>query len=598
MASWFQQGPPQLSMLLQPTASSPSPSPPNLTSAADPATLHAASNAWLKADTYYYRAIARLQKLWQAARQPHADVSSHEVHTACRLQEHLLHLCRRGRSTLAQVGQLHADLSALTAVMDGLGKGSEHAESAGDRMLAPSAAGAESVRVSGEEEPQPGVHLLVPPPQQAGMRWMLLQKARMDGVLGLIEEVGQLVDAVIPVVQAQGPGGGPQAQLLKEAASRLLCWGASVAAGKQALDGQVDAHAQVAWVSHGAWRVLRDNYRCLEALHAKVAALVGGGEGGQARGEAVCIPGMDQLLLQLQSGREEAQAWVEEDRVAAGLAAGTCLAPGTPATGARGASAGDMVLQAAPGLLSGPAGELPGPAAVAAATSFSHSLESLVSQVLLWAQPATQGGVGGGGSTATPTPAPAAEGQLPEAPGVESHAQAMVSAGLTSGLAHLDAGLKLARVRDIASEARRLIALLAESRDSLVAGGEMAVAGVEPMAEGGMAVAGGEPGVSAGLLACMALRLRRTAPLLHLVRGALQQHALLLMQLHKAACKLSYVSCSLLATLAEEGFCMPTQGEGKEGALGRGGGGALGRGGRGHWEGGWCVGKGGGGRGR
>ena len=35
--------------------------------------------AWAKADVYYWRCIARLQKLWEAAKQPHKDVAPYEV---------------------------------------------------------------------------------------------------------------------------------------------------------------------------------------------------------------------------------------------------------------------------------------------------------------------------------------------------------------------------------------------------------------------------------------------------------------------------------------------------------------------------------------
>lgn len=73
VASWFKHAAPGIdaSGLLQPL---PLPSPP--LPGPSCALLQA---AWSKADGYYFRSIACMQKLWGCAKAPHRDVSLHEV---------------------------------------------------------------------------------------------------------------------------------------------------------------------------------------------------------------------------------------------------------------------------------------------------------------------------------------------------------------------------------------------------------------------------------------------------------------------------------------------------------------------------------------
>jgi len=65
--------------------------------------LATAAESWSKSGAYYYRAIARMHKLWAASAAPHKDVSLAECATAQRCCEHLLLQLRRQRAGLGQV---------------------------------------------------------------------------------------------------------------------------------------------------------------------------------------------------------------------------------------------------------------------------------------------------------------------------------------------------------------------------------------------------------------------------------------------------------------------------------------------------------------
>ncbi len=84
----------------------PQPAPEALWPAVDDLTAAHAAASWSRADDYYYRAMARLQKLWRGAAQPHKDLSLAEVSTARRLCEHVLYVVRRQRRALGETAAL------------------------------------------------------------------------------------------------------------------------------------------------------------------------------------------------------------------------------------------------------------------------------------------------------------------------------------------------------------------------------------------------------------------------------------------------------------------------------------------------------------
>ncbi|GFR41361.1 hypothetical protein Agub_g2044, partial [Astrephomene gubernaculifera] len=90
-----------------------------------------AEAAWTRADDYYFRSMARLQKLWRGSQQPHRDLSMQEVSSARRLSEHVLYVARRQRGALGEAAVAFASLSKLAAWMAEEGKGAGAAQDAG-----------------------------------------------------------------------------------------------------------------------------------------------------------------------------------------------------------------------------------------------------------------------------------------------------------------------------------------------------------------------------------------------------------------------------------------------------------------------------------
>ena len=102
----------------------------------------AALTAWTKSDAYYYASMARLQRLLevrfgssyiytdkyhiyfilffyvQAAKYPHADLTSAEVGAACRTSEHLLYLSQVGRESLGRVADQISRLNGLLTLLE------------------------------------------------------------------------------------------------------------------------------------------------------------------------------------------------------------------------------------------------------------------------------------------------------------------------------------------------------------------------------------------------------------------------------------------------------------------------------------------------
>eukprot|EP00887_Chlorella_sp_A99_P000601 scaffold17.g601.t1 len=120
--AWFAQGGPVLDGLLAPADPC---APQQRGSAEQQALLAAAQTVWTKADGYYFRSMARLQRLWEAAKQPHADLSAAEVEASVRSCEHLLWLTQQSRATLGAAADLHAQLAQAEGVLSVLAAGQE-----------------------------------------------------------------------------------------------------------------------------------------------------------------------------------------------------------------------------------------------------------------------------------------------------------------------------------------------------------------------------------------------------------------------------------------------------------------------------------------
>ena len=99
------------------------------------------------ADAYYFKSMARTQRLRAVRNAAHTDLSAREVDAACGAVEHLLHILRAQRRAVASAAEAEA---ALAVVADAT----------------------EALRADG-----------VPPPQRATREWTVRQRDTLDGLV-------------------------------------------------------------------------------------------------------------------------------------------------------------------------------------------------------------------------------------------------------------------------------------------------------------------------------------------------------------------------------------------------------------------------------
>ncbi|KAG2499138.1 hypothetical protein HYH03_002721 [Edaphochlamys debaryana] len=477
VASWFKHPEPAPAPLWQLPAAAGAAAPPLA-----PADAAAAAAAWGRADDYYYRSMARLQKLWAAAVQPHRDLSGAEASAARRLCEHALFVARRQRAALGGAADAFASLSKLTAWLQ---EEAASAAAAGPASAAPGGAASAGGGSGSQAEALAAV-------QQ--------QKAQLDSLALLSTETVQLLDACVTTAALPSA----TAQLATAvAAARVAASG--LAGCKRRLDAALQAcsvtvaappadgggaGSQLIWVTRGCLDVALDNCRTLVKVESDLAAAVEAAaalSGSAATAGApglTWIPALDELRRGISAASTEAAAW---------LAARQAHADGAAAAGADAAPPADLV----------------------------EATEALVRSVLLWAQP--------------PAAAPS-QGSAAPAGSAAAAAAPLPRGALVPATTELEAGLKLPRASDLNAAAAALLRRLAEAPD-------------------------GAAGSAAARRQAAAALLRGAVPMLRLAAEALRLKALQLLALHRSTAKLSYVCTAVLATLMEEGYCVPEEGK-------------------------------------
>ncbi|GLI68780.1 hypothetical protein VaNZ11_013272, partial [Volvox africanus] len=448
----------------------------------------AASTSWSRADDYYYRSMARLQKLWQGTRQPHRDLSLQEVSTARRLSEHLLYIVRRQRSAL---GEATAAVITLTKLSDWM---SEAAASPSPSAPASSSALAADGAPTGESWSQ--AERLVAVRQQ---------KNRLDELVLLGSETCQVLDAcvsarVLPAAQEQlvmaVSGARNATATMAFCKSRLdaLLQGCTVRiTGSTGASRNCDGENCLVWVTRASVQEVLQNCQELvrtEAELAQAVRVVAAASYPDAGSGLQEVPGLYELHRAVASAAAEANEW---------LANASRLVQPNPAAGGATADAASAMTGIAGGL----------------SAEFVAAVEDLVRGVLLWAQPAQQQQAGAEGARTQP-------------------ARSMVQA-----TNQLEAALKLPRAKEMGSACAAVLRQLAAQPTSSVA-------------------------AAPGLL------LRSVAPMLRMAAVALRLRALQLLAMHRSTAKLAYICTAVLATLVEEGYCMPAEGKEVEGGDGPG----------------------------
>ncbi|GBG67611.1 hypothetical protein CBR_g741 [Chara braunii] len=92
-----------------------------------------ARHTWQKADDYYYKNMARMQRMWQCALEFNKDLSLREVEVSARYVEHLLHLQRVQRRNADAFAEKVAHIVCTSQIISLLGKETENE----DNMVLP-----------------------------------------------------------------------------------------------------------------------------------------------------------------------------------------------------------------------------------------------------------------------------------------------------------------------------------------------------------------------------------------------------------------------------------------------------------------------------
>jgi midasin len=264
--------------------------------AVDGALLQLAGVCWGKADSYYFKSLARLQRLQAAAKAPHADLARHEVLAVVGYSQHQLHLVRQQRLLLGDVAGSYTQLLQAVAWLQ---------ETAGGYSSSSDAA------------------VLLLPPQEAASSMLSAARQQLCSLSYQLAGARQLVAAVIPMQQGSGQ---PQHvwKASATAAGKLSSYLAAVDRHRSAVDSEwarislagcpVVSHAALA-VATAAFEELKELQRDAEAATAAIAAAAAAA-GDDAASSSSCsravvcrlVPSWDRVLDALAAAAEQAMA--------------------------------------------------------------------------------------------------------------------------------------------------------------------------------------------------------------------------------------------------------------------------------------------------
>ena len=490
-----------------------------------------AREAFDAADAYYYRSMARAQRLRDArGNAVSGDVSARELDAACGSVEHLLFTLRKQRRAVGAAADAEARFAECARALDGVKRDvfKTFKTKETKETLTPSISLRRTVLL----------------PRQASTKaWTLRQRRSLDTLLSAAKAARLVHKAVanaepVPELRPGGVRGG--------AAAALTRVEADVAAAR----AKLDAHVAPALACSGfrkndgirngttaeetessPWRVsacalatgeLRETLRANFAVVAEARAVVEGVFASAAAAARAChapngsgdadafapLPGWEPLRALLREGAEDADAFAAE------RAAEESAENGAPAAAAASAVA-------------------------AAAERFAAAAEAGVGAALVWAQTAKR---------ASEDDSERPDGD-DETLGAESEAPAPTMVGAERVLRAAMSPAKLCRVAKHVEEA---CAALAELTDA---------------AHGAR---GPLDDASRSVVAAASARAAELAPLLALLGGAFRRAFAAYLHFHRASAKLEAVLSSLAAGVCLEGFCArPDEEEGGEGEDGK-----------------------------
>jgi midasin len=260
--------------------------------AVDSVLLQLAGVCWSKADSYYFKSLARLQRLQAAAKAPHTDLARHEVLAVVGYSQHQLHLVRQQRLLLGDVAGSYTQLLQAVAWLQ------ETASS--------SAAGA----------------AVLLPPQEAARSTLAAARQQLCSLSYQLSAARQLVAAVIPMQQSSGQ---PQHvwKASASAAGKLASYIAAVDRHRAAVDSEwarislagcpVVSHAALAVAAAAFGELLQmqqDAETATAAIAATAAATTGEDAASSSSGSraVVCtlVPAWDRVLDALDAAAAQA----------------------------------------------------------------------------------------------------------------------------------------------------------------------------------------------------------------------------------------------------------------------------------------------------
>ena len=482
----------------------------------------AAVEAFDAADAYYFKSMARTQRLRAVRNAAHTDLSAREVDAACGAVEHLLHILRAQRRAVASAAEAEA---ALAVVADAT----------------------EALRADG-----------VPPPQRATREWTVRQRDTLDGLVAAAA-AAKLVHKAVSAAEST-PMLRPGSSAAGAAAATLAKVSDTFAAARSTLDPFVtpairanegdisgDTGVGVGVSGESAWsapalatRSLRDslaaNFETMKTAARRVesafdAAANAAREASAGVDDAAPLPGWEPLRALLADATKDAEAFE-----AGGFPRDDELA--------RDAHSRDAKLVDAKLVDAKLASAAEAPAVVAAAAArFSAEAEAAVAAALVWAQNVKSAAdgperKGKGGDASDDAMDDEDEDETPTMPGTE---------------AALSGAIGASRVRRVAARASAAAAALSEMIDAAHAAAPADASSTRIVIDAAVSRAG------------------ELAPMLALIREGIRRALAEYLSFHRASAKLEAVLSSLVVGICAEGFCVPPEEEGGGGEGGEGG---------------------------
>ena len=158
-----------------------------------------------EAEAYYFRSMAKAQRLRSARGAAHGDVSRREVDAACGSVDHLLHLLRRQRRVVAEAAAAEAALTRRWVALEGvLRDAKRHAE---ENATNANDAERRERRLRSGRRPIPAATVL--PPQRHTRLWTLRQRALLDRLAEAAADATLAHKAASPRSRRRGSGPAP-----------------------------------------------------------------------------------------------------------------------------------------------------------------------------------------------------------------------------------------------------------------------------------------------------------------------------------------------------------------------------------------------------